>query len=207
MPRIYVASLSDYNAGHLHGRWIDLDGLDASDDDAVMEDIAAMLRASQYPNITVECPDCDGTGRDKRVYAIRCQTCSGAGSVPSAEEWAVHDYDDLPSSFGEHPDLSALLDYVAMIGKHGEDWRAYVEHCEDIGAEPTESHFDDCRAGTADTELAWCEEFLEETGTISEIPANLRSYFDTEAYLRDMKLSGDVDFVEREGTTYAFWRH
>nr|WP_255349642.1 glycoside hydrolase family protein [Luteibacter sp. 9135] len=34
---------------------------------------------------------------------------------------------------------------------------------------------------------------------------NLRSYFDAEAYLRDMKLGGDVSLVEFDGTVYAFW--
>ena len=41
-PRIYVASLSDYNAGRLHGRWIDAD----QDVDAIRAEIAAMLAES-----------------------------------------------------------------------------------------------------------------------------------------------------------------
>lgn len=43
--RIYVASLSDYNAGRLHGVWIDA----AQDDETVTGEIAAMLRASPEP--------------------------------------------------------------------------------------------------------------------------------------------------------------
>jgi antirestriction protein len=39
--RIYVASLSDYNAGTLHGAW-----LDVSDADTMREEIAAMLAES-----------------------------------------------------------------------------------------------------------------------------------------------------------------
>lgn len=38
-PRIYVASLSDYNNGRLHGAWIDAD----QDADAIRAEIAAML--------------------------------------------------------------------------------------------------------------------------------------------------------------------
>ncbi len=41
--RIYVASLSDYNAGILHGVWIDLDGKDADD---IQEEVNTMLEAS-----------------------------------------------------------------------------------------------------------------------------------------------------------------
>lgn len=41
-PRIYVACLAAYNAGRLHGAWIDVD----DDADAVRAAIAAMLKAS-----------------------------------------------------------------------------------------------------------------------------------------------------------------
>ena len=45
LPRIYVASLSDYNAGRLHGRWIDAH----RGADAIREDIDAMLAESREP--------------------------------------------------------------------------------------------------------------------------------------------------------------
>jgi antirestriction protein len=44
-PRIYVASLSDYNAGRLHGRWIDA----TQDVDIIDGEIQAMLAASPEP--------------------------------------------------------------------------------------------------------------------------------------------------------------
>ena len=44
-PRIYIASLSDYNAGRLHGRWINA----ARPADELREDIAAMLARSPEP--------------------------------------------------------------------------------------------------------------------------------------------------------------
>ena len=46
-PRIYVACLSAYNNGHLHGEWIDLD-IDA---DEVMTEIKAMLARSPMAEI------------------------------------------------------------------------------------------------------------------------------------------------------------
>ena len=205
MSRIYVACLASYNNGVLHGRWIDLAGLDVDD---VQGEIAEMLRESKYPNVMVECPDCaHSDGRLSEAVKAECLTCGGLGRVPSAEEYAVHDYDELPSSFGEHPNLAELLEYAEMIDKHGDAWAAYVQHCDDIGGDPSERHFDDCRAGEADSEEDWIEQYLDDTGVLSEVPENLRHYFDSEKYLRDMKLNGDVDFVEYEGTTYAFWRH
>ena len=44
--RIYVACLASYNAGKLHGDWIDLDGKDV---DEVKEEIEAILKASPEP--------------------------------------------------------------------------------------------------------------------------------------------------------------
>lgn len=44
-PRIYVASLSDYNEGRLHGRWLDA----AQDVESLSGDVATMLRASPGP--------------------------------------------------------------------------------------------------------------------------------------------------------------
>lgn len=44
-PRIYVASLSDYNAGRLHGEWIDA----AQDDEDVWEQVNVMLATSPEP--------------------------------------------------------------------------------------------------------------------------------------------------------------
>jgi antirestriction protein len=41
-PRIYVASLSDYNAARLHGRWIDA----TQDREAILAEIQTMLAES-----------------------------------------------------------------------------------------------------------------------------------------------------------------
>jgi antirestriction protein len=43
MPKIYVASLSDYNAGYLHGTWIDAD----QDPEEIHAEIQAMLEESK----------------------------------------------------------------------------------------------------------------------------------------------------------------
>ena len=44
-PRIYVASLADYNAGRLHGRWIDAD----QPIEVIREEITQMLAESKEP--------------------------------------------------------------------------------------------------------------------------------------------------------------
>jgi antirestriction protein len=208
MARIYVASLSDYNNGLLLGTWIDLDGKDADD---VQDEIAAMLRTSKHPNLTVECPKCGGAGwvfeePDNRpaVAQLECPTCKGTGKVPSAEEWSIHDYDDCPD-MGENPSLDDLLEQVRLLDEHGDAWEAYVE-C--VGTDyATEEGFESAQAGSANSEEGWLEDYMESAGTLDEMPDHLRNYFDDRAYLRDMKLNGDVSFEVVNGTTYAFWNN
>lgn len=43
--QIYIASLSDYNAGILHGKWINVEGLST---DEIQEEINQILQASPY---------------------------------------------------------------------------------------------------------------------------------------------------------------
>lgn len=192
MPRIYVASLSDYNNGHLHGVWIDLEGKDEFE---VQDEINEMLRTSRYPNVTYKCSECDGNGAP-------CEICKGKGEYASAEEWAIHDYDDMPS-MGEFPTMHDVLEYVRMTEEHGDAWAAYLEH---VGANyATEDDFSNTYAGEADTELDWVEQHLEDCSTLESIPENLRYYFDSERYLRDLKAGGEVSFVRHLGTVYVFW--
>lgn len=49
----------------------------------------------------------------------------------------------------------------------------------------------------------YAEQYIEDTGLLDEMPENLRYYFDTEAFARDMLLSGDINEVEIQGTTYV----
>ncbi|MFM9464166.1 antirestriction protein ArdA [Streptomyces scabiei] len=94
MPRIYVASLTDYNHGILHGEWIDAD----QDPDAIQEEVNAMLATS---------PTAKRYGQ-------------------TAEEWAIHDYDEFDGielgeweSFERVSALAALLkDKPAAIVAH-----------------------------------------------------------------------------------------
>jgi antirestriction protein len=58
-PRIYAASLSDYNNGRLHGAWIDAD----QDPEAIGEAIEEMLAGSHYgPAEEFAIHDTDGFG-------------------------------------------------------------------------------------------------------------------------------------------------
>ena len=115
--QIYIACLASYNNGTLHGKWIDA----TSDVDEMQEDVNALLRSSKYPNVMVECPACGGVCR---VGA--CSTCKGSGEVPSAEEFAIHDFDGIPN-IGEYCGLRAVADYVEFVEAHDSFAPAMIE--------------------------------------------------------------------------------
>ncbi len=55
------------------------------------------------------------------------------------------------------------------------------------------------------TAKAYAEEYIEDTGLLNDMPENLRYYFDTEAFAKDMVLSGDITEVEINNVHYIAW--
>lgn len=53
--------------------------------------------------------------------------------------------------------------------------------------------------------LEYTEQFIEDTGMLNDMPENLRFYFDTEAFARDLVLGGDITEVKIDGTKYIAW--
>nr|WP_291779512.1 antirestriction protein ArdA [Luteibacter sp.] len=137
----------------------------------------------------------------------RPATQSGGGvdscEVPSTEEWAVHDYDGIPATFGEYPDLDDILEFVKGVEEHGDAFRAWVEHQGVTNF--IHEDFQDKYAGKADSKREWGGNFIDDLGILKDVPENLRPYFDEEQYVRDMELNGDIALVEFDGTVYAFW--
>ncbi len=200
--RIYVACLASYNNGVLHGNWIDLEGMDA---DGVREEIATILRESPHPIVAVDCPACGGTGTTyvPGVFGgAECEPCSGTGKVPSAEEWAVHDYDGVPGEWGEYPDLDKLCEFVETLKELDDTEReAFIAYRDNEGDEVTLDSFRDAYAGQHDSWEAFAQEYVEESGLLRGVPDTLARYFDFEGYGRDMRLGGDA--YETNG--FYFW--
>ena len=87
--KIYVACLSSYNSGILHGKWIILldDQLiwDINIDDYIQKEIDKMLKSSK---------------------------------MPDAEEWAIHDYNNFPN-LGEYPSIENIIKVREAQKEHG----------------------------------------------------------------------------------------
>ena len=88
-PRIYVASLSDYNAGRLHGVWIDAD----RGSDHIWQEISAMLKSSTEP--------------DAEEWAIH--DFEGFGSLRLAESESIDAVAELAELIDEHGEIFAEL--------------------------------------------------------------------------------------------------
>lgn len=201
-PKIYVACLASYNNGVLHGRWIDA----SSDVDAMQEEVNAILRESKFPNVTVECVDCVGDGwvyTDGSVEreTATCETCKGTGTVPSAEEFAIHDFDGLPSTLGEYCSLQEIADYVEFI-EACEDMDS--ANAADLAAAMVENwhSVEDAKeaidrfCGVFDTFRDYADDAADEMiachSAGGTVPQALVNYFDYEAWARDLAMEMTV---------------
>lgn len=196
--KIYVACLASYNNGRLHGRWIDAD----SSVDVMQEQVDAMLRESPYPNV-MRADYLDGFGNRRIVthsfgepFGPTIEDESGTWRVDgnpyrSAEEFAIHDMEGLPGSFGEYVGLQTVADYVAL-----------VEEFDHIDADAIAGIYDDFRdieetrkalensfigvySSFRDYADEVADEMLESRGSKDD---TLSRYFDYEAFARDLKM-------------------
>jgi len=101
-----------------------------------------------------------------------------------------------------------MADFEDLVDDHGEEALQAFAACFGSGAwdseenrDQAEQYFEDSYHGTYSNKADWCEEFLDDTGGLNEMPDNLRPYFDYESYVRDMELGGDVSFEDG----YVFW--
>jgi antirestriction protein len=125
-PRIYVASLSDYNAGRLHGAWIDAD----RDTEELEREIAAILERSPEP-VAEEWAihDYEGFGQAQlseyesleRVGLIACgiaehgEAFAAWAAICGNDEEALERFEDV--YFGNWPSLADYAqDFLSDLG-------------------------------------------------------------------------------------------
>lgn len=56
-----------------------------------------------------------------------------------------------------------------------------------------------------DTAIEYAENHIKDAGLLDQMSENLRFYFDTEAFARDMIMGGDISELEIDGTSYIVW--
>lgn len=139
-PRIYVASLSDYNAGRLHGAWIDA----ATDPDTIRVDIAEMLGTSRY--------------EDAEEWAIHDH--EGFHGLPVGEYESLDRICEWATAIVEHG--PAFAAYVAHLGAEyataegfEEDYQGEHESEEDYAQELADD------IGAVPDELPWPLSYID----------------------------------------------
>lgn len=173
--RFYAACLASYNNGVLHGVWVDA----SSDVEEMQEAINAMLRESKFPNVTVE---------------------HEGQQVPSAEEWAVHDSEGLPSSFGEYPSLATIAAFVERLEAF-EDRGVPAEIVAQLEDHVEPDDFQGVYQDLGD----YAEQMSE---GCYDIPKGLENYINWDSMGHDMELNGDIFTVEHGyKELYVFSNH
>lgn len=204
MPRIYVASLSDYNAGRLHGEWIDAN----QTADEIQADVEAMLACSPE---RVTCQWCGRRFRTvtggrfggwkvhteepaDRYGERRLHLAEGA----AAEEWAIHDYEGFgPLGIGEWESFETVAALAEGYNDHGEAFFAYVDH---NGGLEYAADFEEAYCG----EWRSIGEYAEEAMSVAD-GSWPYGCVDWERAGRELEMGGDNYTVDSgAGTVYVF---
>lgn len=167
MLRIFLTNLGKYNEGKLIGEWIELP---ISADE--------LEKAKERIGISDE-PDENGN-----YY----------------EEWFITDYEtDIHGlTVGEYDNLDELNELAETLEDLDEYEREIVEAIisEGYTLEEAIDKKDDCIVyGDCQDMEDVAIEYAEMTGLLNSIPENLQSYFDFEAYGRDMSFEGHFVFT------------
>ena len=170
-PRIYVASLSDYNNGLLHGRWIEA----VDDPEAMQQEIDGMLTTS---------PTTARFGDISEEWAIH--DYDGFGQL------RINEFESLST-------IARLSGGIRTHGPAFAAWAAHIgggERGEDLVEQ-----FKDCYRGEWESVEAYAEELLDQfelDRIFEQVPDWLRPYItiDAAGFARDLQLGGDIVSAE-----------
>lgn len=126
---------------------------------------------------------------------------------PFAEEWAIHDYEGFGEiSLSEWSDLSRVSSIARLLEEHEEAFAIWYQSNDGSYFEvyELEEKFLEQWQGVHDSEADFAQQLLEDTGALSQVPEWMQSYFDFNAYARDLSYSGDYTFTHHDGQVYVF---
>jgi antirestriction protein len=193
-PSIYVSVLADYNSGYLHGAWIDA----TLSVDEIWQHINQLYISSRFPNVTATvCNECDYINLYEHDKCSSCDS-SNIKIAPSAEEYAIHDYEGFePFTLSEYSSIEEIADIAEMLSNVADD--------DDLAALTFLSTiYDDIATITAkivDVNLYYGSrsEYAEQLiSDICDVPTLLTHYIDYEKFGRDLELNGELVEVERD---------
>lgn len=174
---IYVASLTDYNNGMLHGVWIEVDDKDADD---IKAEVDAMLAAS---------PTAKRTGDVAEEWAIHDYSGFPRDSI------------------GEYTSFDDVVKLAVALEEHGEDAFGAFISAFGTDIDEAIEHFADVYQGEYKSEEDYAATLLEDAGMLSELPDWAINYFDYDAYARDLFINDMVSEPSETGGIHVFYRN
>ena len=177
-PRVYVASLSDYNAGILHGSWLNAAVEPEQLHDGIQQMLASSPTTKRYGEVAEEWAihDYEGFGRLRLDEYTPMDTVSriARGIVDHGEAFSA--WLNITGATGD--DIESRFE-DAYLG----EWSNVEEYADHL---------------LSDFEL---DELLDRT-----IPESLRPYVivDVEGFARDMQLGGDITTDDSPNGVYIF---
>jgi hypothetical protein len=133
----------------------------------------------------------DGITGDEIRERIQAMLDSTGG-----EEYAIHDYDNFPSSLGEWPDMDTVAEIVQAIHEHGYDLvKGYVDYFDADQLDQLGERY----SGTYDSEEDFAHDLVRGCYDLEKTMGSLASYFDYEAFARDLFMGDYVSIKVSDG--------
>ena len=133
-------------------------------------------------------PGMDGDDIRGRIQAMLDRT--------GGEEYAIHDYNNIPTSLGEWPDLDTVAEIAHAISEHGYELiEGFVDY---FGANQL-GEFEDLYNGTFSDEEDFARDLVDSCYNLEKTMGNLANYFDYEAFARDLFMGDYVSIDVPEG--------
>lgn len=147
-----------------------------------------------------------GAWLDLDDYADRdafLEACKELHSDEADPEFMFQDFEGFPRSYYCESSITVgLWDWLELDEDDRELLAVYHEAVDAAG--DIDAARDAFMGKGYSTEADWAAEWLEETGSLTDVPKHLENYIDFEAYARDARLGGDVTFVRHDGNLWVF---
>ena len=117
-------------------------------------------------------------------------------------ELMFQDYEGFPPAYYNESGASeALFEWLELDEYERDLLAVYLDATgyADASLEDAQDHF----MGTYDSPEDWAAQWLEDTGSLGEVPEHLRNYIDYEAFARDARYDGTT-FHRHNGDVWVF---
>lgn len=174
--RVWIGCLAAYNAGKLHGEWIESEGMGVED---LQAEVDRILAASPEP------------GAEEYFIADHEGYEGLLKGEPSLDEVADAEAALMALSPADDEQIEAFAAYVANLGSSTDSLEDMV------------SGFEDAYLGVWDSERDYAEYLIDETGELRD-DSLLARYFDYDTFTRDLFMSDYWSHVLSSGGVVVF---